>query len=65
MMAHKAVAVKVVAVVSCSIKYFKRSPLIEAKPINDSWHEALNDEKIELLYFALKFREYVSQHKKI
>ena len=44
MAAHKAVAVQVVAVVSCSIKYFKRSPLIEAKPINDSWHEAINDE---------------------
>ena len=45
MAAHKAVAVKVVAVVSCSIKYFKRSPLIKTKPINDSWHEAINNEK--------------------
>ena len=44
MAAHKAVAVQVVAVVSCSIKYFKRSPLTEAKPMNDSWHEAINDE---------------------
>ena len=63
MMAHKAVAVQVVAVVSYPLCISSIADWGKAH----KWFLAWGGEwwKMELLYCALKFREYVSQHKKI